>query len=243
MNVYALLVLAAILLQNALSVAADLLNLRALSLRVFEVVIPGEQDQRLDRLGRRQVGQFQLGLRRPQRGVTALQHGDVKLVLLAEIMIEHAFVDICPLGNFVDAGSGEAFFDELIRRGIQNCAPRAIRIPLACYSHRTSTCWLAAVDIHLRRARVATHKTHVSPLRNCRGRPLTQWTRICSVRRKSGSIPSTHCLRARSARGSLYCEFSFCGPGAGATLDWRLDPATPNIRGLAKPAWRVHTEP
>src|SRR3546814_9700205 len=57
-----------------------------------------------------------------------LQDRNIKRLLAAEVMVDHPGIELGPLGDLVDAGTGIAFGGKLDRRRIQDALAGLIRI-------------------------------------------------------------------------------------------------------------------
>ena len=91
-------------------------------------IIELELDQRLDRFERLEIGEIELALGLAHGAISALQHGQIEVVLGAEIVIEHALVGGRLLGDDVDARTGKPLGGELdLRRGEQRL-PRPLGV-------------------------------------------------------------------------------------------------------------------
>ena len=99
--------------------------------RIGNVVIPNEIDQSRQPFFGIDIGQFERLAGAADGLVDLFQNGLEQLVLIAEIMIEHAFVDAGAPGDLIDAGIAEALGRKLLGRRSKNSLARRIRVASA----------------------------------------------------------------------------------------------------------------
>lgn len=92
-------------------------------LRVLDVVVPGEADQRFQRLFRGKAVKLQPLLGIADIEVGLLQDGLEKVVLAAEVVVKHAFVGLRPVGDLVDPRATKAVLGEFCLGRLQEPPP------------------------------------------------------------------------------------------------------------------------
>src|SRR5450631_3086953 len=76
-------------------------------------------------------------LRRADGGVATFENRDIKGLLVAEVVVEHALVDARTVGDVVDPGAFVPPLRELLHRRDQNCRTGGLRVTRICRA-----CWL-----------------------------------------------------------------------------------------------------
>src|SRR5260370_10310073 len=99
-------------------------------LRVADEIIPGEVDQPLDRLWRIEMFQIEPALLDPYLLIGAFQHREVEIVLLADMVIQHALVGAGVGRDPVDPRAGEAMRGKFLLRGLEDAKPHPLVITL-----------------------------------------------------------------------------------------------------------------
>ncbi len=99
-------------------------------LGVADEIIPGEVDQPFDRLGRIEMFQIEPALFNPYFLIGAFQHREVKVVLLADVIVEHALVGAGVGRDPVDPRAGEAMGSKFLLCGLENAKPHPLGIAL-----------------------------------------------------------------------------------------------------------------
>ena len=99
-------------------------------LRVANEIIPGEVDQARNGLRRIEMLQIEPALFGPYLLVGAFQHREVEIVLLADVIIQHALVSAGFGRDPVDPRAGEAVGGKFLFRGLENAKPHPLGIAL-----------------------------------------------------------------------------------------------------------------
>src|SRR6202022_1064502 len=94
--------------------------------RIADEIVPGEIDQPLDRLGRIEMFQIEPALLDPYLLIGALEHREIEIVLLADVIIQHALVGAGLDRDPVDARAGEAMRGKFLLRGLKDAKPHAL---------------------------------------------------------------------------------------------------------------------
>jgi len=95
--------------------------------RIAEEVIPGEVDQPLDRLGRIEMFEVEPALLGADFFVGAFEHLEIEVLLVADVIIQHALVGAGAGRDPVDPRAGNAVRGEFLLRGLENADPHAPR--------------------------------------------------------------------------------------------------------------------
>ena len=99
--------------------------------RVRKVIVPGESDEALDRLRRRQVGQMQLFFGFTNIGVSPFQHGQKEIIFAGKVIVDQALVELDALCNSIHPRAAQTVLRKFITRRNQNRLLRSIGIPYA----------------------------------------------------------------------------------------------------------------
>ena len=98
--------------------------------RVAEEIVPGETDQPLDRFRRIEMFQIEPALLDADFLIGAFEHREIEVVLVADVIIEHALVGAGLGRDPVDARAGETMGGKFLLRGLENAKPHALGIAL-----------------------------------------------------------------------------------------------------------------
>ena len=98
--------------------------------RIAEEVIPGEVDQPLDRLGRIEMLEIEPALLGTDLLIGAFEHREVEIVLVADVVIQHALVGAGIGRDAVDPRAGQAMGGEFLLGGLENADPHPLGIAL-----------------------------------------------------------------------------------------------------------------
>ena len=98
--------------------------------RIAQEVIPGEIDQALDRLGRIEMFEIEPALLGADLLVGAFEHLEIEVVLLADVVVQHALVGAGLGRDPVDARAGQAMRGEFLLGGLENADPHALGVAL-----------------------------------------------------------------------------------------------------------------
>ena len=98
--------------------------------RVANEVVPGEVDQARDRGGGIEVFQIEASFLDADLLLGAFQHREIELVLLADVIIEHALVGAGLGRDPVDPRPGDAMSGKLLLRSLEDAKPHAFGIAL-----------------------------------------------------------------------------------------------------------------
>src|ERR1700730_3750559 len=75
-------------------------------------------------------------LRRTDSGVATFENRDIKGLLVAEVVVEHALVDAGAVGDVVDPGAFVPPLRELLHRRDQDCRTGGLRVTRICRACR-----------------------------------------------------------------------------------------------------------
>ncbi len=98
--------------------------------RIANKIIPGEVDQPLDRPGRIEMFQIKPALLDADFFIGAFEHRQIEIVLLADVIIQHALVGAGFGRDAVDARAGKAVGGKFLLRGLEDAKPHALGIAL-----------------------------------------------------------------------------------------------------------------
>lgn len=98
--------------------------------RMLEKITPGEECQFADAFLRAAVADMQRAFGGADADIGFLEHSEVELLLVAEIMIEHALVGAGALGDRIDASPAHAVFGKFPGCGIKDSSACPLRIAL-----------------------------------------------------------------------------------------------------------------
>ena len=116
--------------------------------RVVEIVLPGEAHEARDRLCRGELVEHQPLLGPADIGPRLFENGREQAFLAPEVMIDHALVDLRPLGDGIDPGAREAAAGEFKLGGGEEPALQLLRVAdgrfpsRRHYNFRKSTLWM-----------------------------------------------------------------------------------------------------
>src|SRR3984893_11366917 len=97
---------------------------------IADEIIPGEGDQPFDRAWRVEMLKIEPTLLDADLLIGAFEHREIEIVLLADVVIQHALVGAGLRRNPVDAGAGEAMGGEFLLGGRENAKPHALGVAL-----------------------------------------------------------------------------------------------------------------
>src|SRR6185436_10629485 len=113
-------------------------------LGMLQVVVPGERDQALHSLARVQVAQAQARFGAPDMLVARLENREKKRLLVAVVVVQHAFVGAGALGDAVYSRPAEPEAREFAGRSAQDAILVALRVaPVVarrCVTHWSRRC-------------------------------------------------------------------------------------------------------
>ena len=98
--------------------------------RVADEIIPGEADQPFDRFRRIEMFEVERALLGTDFLVSAFQHGEVQVLLVTDVIVQHALVRARRRGDAVDTCAGQAIGGEFLLCGLKNAQPHAFGIAL-----------------------------------------------------------------------------------------------------------------
>src|SRR3546814_13759181 len=83
-----------------------------------------------DRLGRRLGLEVEFALGFSNLRVGAFEDRQIEVLLVADMVVDHALVGASRLGDAVDAGAAEAVAGEFLGRGLEDAQPHPLRVAL-----------------------------------------------------------------------------------------------------------------
>src|SRR5262249_54541721 len=98
--------------------------------RVADKIIPGEIDQALDRLGRREMFEVELTLLGADLLVGALEDREIEVLLVADVIIKHALVGAGLLCNAVNPRAADPVGGEFLLGGLEDAQPHTLGVAL-----------------------------------------------------------------------------------------------------------------
>jgi hypothetical protein len=110
--------------------------------RVRLVVVEGQLGDPPDGVDRVEAVHVQSRLRGADLLVDALQHGDVELLLAAEVVVDHPLGRADLGGDLVHAGAVVAAVGELTGGDVEDLGARAHGVPLRCCDRHLDHCSL-----------------------------------------------------------------------------------------------------
>ena len=117
-------------------------------------------DQALDRLRRSEMLQIEPALLHPDLLIGAFEHREVEIILLADVIIQHALVGAGFGRDPVDAGAGEAMRGEFLLGGLENAKPHPLGMALPL---QNSLCLGQKKDPPVWDAQANIRKKHAEP--------------------------------------------------------------------------------